>query len=54
MSYVQLKERHGSFGVTIIVGEVNRGKSKSVELCLAALGVRHARYSSSQIKVYVA
>ena len=44
MSYVQLKERHGSFGVTIVVGEANRGKSKSVELCLAALGVRHARY----------
>ena len=29
---------------SLIVGEVNRGKSKSVELCLAAMGVRHARY----------
>ena len=44
MFYEQLKERHGSFGVALIVGEVNRGKSKSVELCLAAMGVRHARY----------
>ena len=44
MFYNQLKDRHGSFGVTVIVGEVNRGKSKSVELCLAAFGVRHARY----------
>lgn len=41
--YEQLKERHGSFGVALI-GEVNRGKSKSVKLCLAAMGVRHARY----------
>ena len=44
MFYQQLKERHGSFGVALIVGEVNRGKSKSVEFCLAAMGVRHARY----------
>ena len=44
MFYEQLKDRHGSFGVSVIVGEVNRGKSKSVELCLAAFGVRHARY----------
>ncbi len=29
---------------TIVVGEVNRGKTKS--LCLAALGIRHARVSS--------
>ena len=44
MFYEQLKERHGSFGVALIVGEVNHGKSKSVELCLAAMDVRHARY----------
>ena len=44
MFYEQLKDRHGSFGVTVIVVEVNRGKSKSVELCLAAFGVQHARY----------
>ena len=44
--YEQLKEKYGSFGVTIISGEINRGKSKSVELCLASIGVRNARYSS--------
>ena len=32
--------------MTIIVGEVNCGKIKSVELSLASLGVRHARFSS--------
>lgn len=46
MFYEQLQEKYGSFGVTIIVGEINRGKSKSVELSLASIGVRNARYSS--------
>ena len=46
MFYEQLKEKYGSFGVTIIVGEINCGKSKSVELSLASIGIRNARYSS--------
>lgn len=29
-----------------MVGDINCGKNKSVELSLASLGVRHARYSS--------
>ena len=29
-----------------MIGEINRGKSKSVELSLASLGVRRARFSS--------
>ena len=44
--YEQLQTKYGSFGVTIVVGDINRGKTKSVELCLASLGVRHARFSS--------
>jgi len=44
--YEQLQPKYGSFGVTIVAGDVNRGKTKSVELCLASLGVRHARFSS--------
>ncbi|XP_064396001.1 uncharacterized protein LOC135343012 [Halichondria panicea] len=44
--YEKLQATYGSFGVTMVVGEVNRGKTKSVELCLAALGVIHARFSS--------
>ena len=32
--------------MTIVVGDINRGKTKSVELSLAALGVRYAKYSS--------
>ena len=39
-------ENYGSFGVTIISGEINRGESKCVELSLASIGVRNARYSS--------
>ena len=46
MFYEQLQEKYGSFGVTIVIGEINRGKSKSVELSLASLGVRRARFSS--------
>ena len=46
MFYEQLKEKYGSFWVTIIVGEINRGKSKSIELSLASIGIRNARYSS--------
>lgn len=46
MFYEELQAKYGSFGVTIIAGEINRGKSKSVELALAAFGVRNARYSS--------
>lgn len=46
MFYEKLLEKYGSFGVTIIVGEINRGKSKSVELSLASVGVRNARYSA--------
>lgn len=42
----QLKTKYGSFGVTIVVGDINRGKTKSVELSLASLGVHHASYSS--------
>ena len=46
MFYEQLKEKYGSLGVTIIVGEINRGKSESVELSLASIGIRNVRYSS--------
>jgi hypothetical protein len=37
MFYEQLKENYGSFGVTIIVGEINWGKSKSIELTIAQI-----------------
>lgn len=46
MFYKQFRDVYGSSGVTIVVGDINRGKTKSVELCLAACGVRHARYHS--------
>lgn len=38
--------KYGSCGVNIALGTVNRGKSKSVQLCLAALGVKGAMFSS--------
>lgn len=44
--YEKMQATYGSFGVTIVVGEVNCGKTKSVELSLASLGIRHARFSS--------
>lgn len=44
--YEKLQGKYGSLGVTIVVGDINRGKSKSAELALAAFGVRNARYSS--------
>ena len=40
------KAKYGSCGVHIALGNVNRGKSKTVELSLAALGIRGAMYSS--------
>ena len=46
MFYEELTDKYGSFGVAIVVGDINRGKTKSVELSLAAVGVRHTRYSS--------
>jgi len=44
--YEELQSIYGSFGVSIVVGDINRGKTKSVELSLAAFGIRSARYSS--------
>ena len=38
--------KYGSCGVSISLGNVNRGKSKSVELSLAALGLKGAMFSS--------
>ena len=44
--YEDIQAKYGSCGVHIALGNVNRGKSKTVELSLAALGVRGAMYSS--------
>ena len=44
--YEELLRKFGSCGVSLVYGDVNRGKSKSVELALSVLGLRQARYSS--------
>ena len=42
MFYEDILQKFGSCGVTIAVGGSNRGKSKSVELSLNAIGCRGA------------
>ena len=44
--YEDILKTFGSCGVSLAFGHVNRGKSKSVELSLAALGLRKAKFSS--------
>ena len=44
--YEELLKKFGSCGVSLVYGDVNRGKSKSVELALSVFGLRQARYSS--------
>ena len=44
--YEELLHKFGSCGVSLVYGDVNRGKSKSMELALSVLGLRQARYSS--------
>ena len=46
MFYEDLIKVFGSCGVSIAIGGSNRGKSKSVELCLSAIGCRGAVYTS--------
>ena len=41
-----LCHQYGSFGVTSLSCEINRGKSKSVEFSLVSIGVSNARYTS--------
>ena len=44
--YEDLLQKFGSCGVTLAIGGSNRGKSKSVELSLSAVGCRGAMYTS--------
>ena len=44
--YEELLQRFGSCGVSIVYDDVNREKSKSVELAISVLGLRQIRYSS--------
>ncbi len=46
MMYEDILAKFGSCGVNLAFGRINRGKSKSVELSLAALGLRGAKYST--------
>ncbi len=48
--YEKLQATYVSFGVTIVAGEVNRGKTKSVELCLASLGARFSSISDALLR----
>ena len=44
--YEDILKTFGSCGISLAFGHVNRGKSKSVELSLATLGLRKAKFSS--------
>ena len=46
MFYEDLLQKFGSCGITLAVGDINRAKSKSVELSLSAIGCRGAIYTS--------
>ena len=50
--YEELLHKFGSCGVSLVYGDVNRGKSKSVELALSVLGLRQARYPMPFSKSY--